>query len=161
IEQLARANAVVFDKTGTITSGKRTKVQYEGVELSKEEEALLKNTLRASNHPLSRSLYELLEEYEISPPEAFAEIPGKGMTASNASTLMKVGSAGFVGGGAGTATMDTSVHISANNEYRGRYIFRNEYREGVKEVFRDLKKDFELSILSGDNDGERERLEKL
>ncbi len=161
IEKLASANAVVFDKTGTITSAKRTRVEYEGVQLNSEEEALLKNTLRASNHPLSRSLYELLAEYEIMPPEDFEEIPGKGISASSATSRIKIGAAGFVGSPGGTTTMDTSVHISTNDAYRGRYIFRNEYREGMEEVFRELESSFDLTILSGDNNGERERLEKL
>ena len=121
----------------------------------------MKNTLRASNHPLSRSLYELLAEYEIAPPEDFEEIPGKGMAASSASARIKVGSAGFVGFAGGTAAMDTSVHISTNDEYKGRYIFNNEYREGMAEVFEEFQENYDLSILSGDNDGERGRLEKL
>src|SRR5690606_31595630 len=54
IEQLAKANAVVFDKTGTITSNKKNNIDYEGIELTLEEEKLLKTTLRSSNHPLSR-----------------------------------------------------------------------------------------------------------
>jgi P-type Cu+ transporter len=53
------------------------------------------------------------------------------------------------------------VHVSSNNEYKGRYIFYHEYREGVEKVFEDLEKDYHLSILSGDNEGEKERLTQL
>src|SRR5690606_15570732 len=97
IEQLAKADAIIFDKTGTITSNKKSSIIYEGIHLTAEEESLLKNTLRASNHPLSRTLYDMLAEYDISPPEEFREVTGKGIEAVHQNRAMKVGSADFVG----------------------------------------------------------------
>ena len=41
---------------------------------------LLASTLRASNHPLSRSLYATLEKNEIEPLDSFNEEIGKGIT---------------------------------------------------------------------------------
>lgn len=161
IEQLAKADTLIFDKTGTITSNKKSSITYEGIDLTQEEESLLKNTLRASNHPLSRTLYELLAEYDISPPKEFKEITGKGIEAVYTDHRMKVGSAEFVGSPSAQSTLNTSVHISKNNEYKGRYIFFNEYREGLKDLFADLAPEYHLSILSGDNEGEKSRLEKL
>lgn len=161
IEQLAKADTFIFDKTGTITSNKRSSISYEGIKLSVEEESLLKNTLRASNHPLSRTLYDMLAEYEISPPKEFREFTGKGIEAVYNRSAMKVGSAEFVGNASAFATMNTSVHVSANNEYKGRYVFYNDYREGAKELFRELAQGYHLSILSGDNEGEKSRLQKL
>ena len=160
IEQLAKIDSMVFDKTGTITSNKKNNISYEGTELTIEEEALLKNTLRNSNHPLSRSLYDLLAEYDIAPPEEFREITGKGMEAVHQKRAIKVGSADFVGT-ALPQTLNTSVHVSTDNTYKGRYIFYNEYREGVKELFSELAPDYKLSILSGDNAGEKTRLQEL
>ena len=161
IEQLAKADTLIFDKTGTLTSNKKNSIHYEGIDLTSQEESLLKNTLRNSNHPLSRSLYELLAEYNISPPEEFREITGKGMEAIQGKQAMKVGSAEFVGNTAVAPTLNTSVHISANNEYKGRYVFYNEYREGVESLFSEFAAGYHLSILSGDNEGEKARLEKL
>ncbi|WP_029034102.1 heavy metal translocating P-type ATPase [Salinimicrobium terrae] len=161
IEQLAKADTLIFDKTGTITSNKKSSVSYEGIMLTTEEESLLKNTLRASNHPLSRTLYDMLAEYDITPPEEFREITGKGIESMHQKQAMKVGSADFVGSTVAAQTLNTSVHISANNEYKGRYIFYNEYREGVKKLFAELAPNYHLSILSGDNEGEKTRLEQL
>ena len=161
IEQLAKADAIIFDKTGTITSNKKSSIIYEGIHLTAEEESLLKNTLRASNHPLSRTLYDMLAEYDISPPEEFREVTGKGIEAVHQNRAMKVGSADFVGNTALAPSLNTSVHISANNEYKGRYIFHNEYRGGAADLFAQFAPEYHLSILSGDNEGEKVRLEKL
>ncbi len=161
IEQLAKADTLIFDKTGTITSNKKSNISYEGVTLTSEEEFLLKNTLRASNHPLSRSLYDMLAEYDIVAPEEFREITGKGIESVYHKQAMKVGSAAFVGSTTAGASLNTSVHISANNEYKGRYVFFNEYREGVQALFTELAPQYHLSILSGDNEGEKSRLTEL
>jgi Cu+-exporting ATPase len=55
----------------------------------------------------------------------------------------------------------TTVHISANDTYKGCYIFYNEYREGMQAVFHSLAKDCQLAVLSGDNEGEKVYLKAI
>ena len=38
IEQLAKINTIIFDKTGTITANKQSDINYEGYKLSEIEE---------------------------------------------------------------------------------------------------------------------------
>ena len=160
IEQLAAINTIIFDKTGTITSNEKSKAIYEGEILSASEELLLKNTLRSSNHPLSRTLYNILDEHNIISLNHFEEYIGKGIEASHNREHIKIGSASFVGTN-DTSVLNTTVHISANNEYKGKYIFYNNYRKGLARLFNNLKKHYDLIILSGDNEGELENLKKL
>jgi Cu+-exporting ATPase len=89
IEQLAAVNTIIFDKTGTITSNKKSSANYEGLVLSTSEEMLLKNTLRGSNHPLSRSLYDMLDEHNIITLNHFKEHLGKGIEASHNTNQIK------------------------------------------------------------------------
>ncbi|WP_111306888.1 heavy metal translocating P-type ATPase [Confluentibacter sediminis] len=161
IEQLAKINTIIFDKTGTITANKETAIEYEGITLSKEEEALLKSTLRGSNHPLSRSLYELLNEHDILTLDTYHEYLGKGIEAQHKKDHIKVGSAPFVGYTSETVTLNTAVHISSNNTYKGKFTFYNAYRKGLSQLFNSLKQDYDLVILSGDNEGEKDNLTKL
>ena len=160
IEQLAAINTIIFDKTGTITSNKKSTATYDGITLSKDEELLLKNTLRGSNHPLSRTLYELLKEHDIITLDQFEEHLGKGIEATHKENKIKIGSAGFVGS-SDTSVLNTTVHISSNNTYKGKFTFYNSYRKGLSKLFNKLKRQFDLVILSGDNEGELENLKKM
>lgn len=161
IEQLAQADSIIFDKTGTITSSNKSRLKYQGEELTSQEEVLLKNTLRGSNHPLSRTLYELLQQHEILTLDQYQERVGKGIQSQYQEKFMKVGSADFVGQDQSRSDLSTAVHVSLNNQYKGRYVFQSQYREGVSSLFKDLARDYQLAILSGDNAGERERLEQM
>ncbi|MEO9893996.1 heavy metal translocating P-type ATPase metal-binding domain-containing protein [Aurantibacter sp.] len=161
IEQLSQINSAIFDKTGTITTSKKSTATYEGMPLTLEEEALLKNTLRASNHPLSRSLYNLLAEQNIVSLDEYEEHLGRGVAGSLDGEFIKAGSAEFVGDKSTNDVLNTAVHVSSNDMYKGKYVFHNEYREGVSEVFKKLSETIQLAILSGDNEGEKQRLEQL
>jgi len=161
IEQLAKIDTIIFDKTGTITANKDTSINYEGDELSLQEESLLRSTLRGSNHPLSRALYELLDENDIITLDTYQEHLGKGIEGKYKENKIKVGSAPFVGFSSETATLNTSVHISTNDTYKGKFTFYNAYRKGLSQLFNKLKKQYDLVILSGDNEGEKENLKKL
>lgn len=160
IEQLAAINTIIFDKTGTITSNKKSTATYDGVALSFSEETLLKNTLRGSNHPLSRTLYDILDEHNIISLNHFQEHLGKGIEASHNNDTIKIGSASFVGT-ADTSVLNTTVHVSTNNAYKGKFTFYNSYRKGLSKLFNKLKKHYDLVILSGDNEGEFENLKKM
>jgi Cu+-exporting ATPase len=161
IEQLAQVDTAIFDKTGTLTTTKKSTAVYEGMELTVEEESLIKNTLRASNHPLSRTLYDMLAEHQIVTLDEYEEHLGKGIEGGHEAHRIKIGSADFVGNTDPQGVKSTSVHISADEHYKGYFTFHNEYREGVPELFEAMADTLQLAILSGDNSGEKARLEKL
>ncbi|WP_282124345.1 heavy metal translocating P-type ATPase [Algibacter mikhailovii] len=161
IEQLAAINTIIFDKTGTITANKETAITYEGSNLSTDEEILLKSTLRNSNHPLSRSLYNLLDEHDIITLDNYQEYIGKGIESQKNQDSIKVGSASYVGLSPENKVLNTAVHVSSNNVYKGKFTFYNQYRKGLSKLFNQLKKENDLVILSGDNSGEQENLTKL
>lgn len=164
IEQMAMLDTVVFDKTGTLTTNQKNMISYEGIALSEEEKQLLTSTLRASSHPLSRSLYNMLDKNNIQTLDEFEEEVGKGISATAKNNSIKVGSYEFVGYYdelTSEVKNRTTVHISANQVYKGCYIFNSEYRKGVAEIFEQLGTDKDVVVLSGDNEGERERLEEL
>ncbi|GFD73673.1 ATPase [Tenacibaculum sp. KUL113] len=160
VEQLAAINSVIFDKTGTLTTNKENTITYKGEDLNKLQKAILKSSLRASNHPLSRMLYASLEE-EMLPVDNYQEYVGKGIETSYQQTRLKIGSSSFVKNAEERLNFDTSVHISVNDKYKGKFVFKNAYRKGVENLFSSLNKKYELSVVSGDNEGEKKFLEEL
>lgn len=160
IEAISKIDNIVFDKTGTITSNNRAEINYYGDSLLDAETGKIKSLLRSSNHPLSRMLYDHLEEKEVGSVESFKEVLGKGITGIIDGESIVLGSADFTNGKSENST-DTMIHVKIGETVKGKFVFKNFYREGLKSVFNALAHDYELTILSGDNEGEKTNLQGL
>ena len=159
IEKLSKIDTLVFDKTGTITHHKKSNIKFEGTELQEFDLKNIKSLFKNSNHPLSKSIYEYLEvNDEYFPIENFREIPGKGYEASVRGNHYKIGSAKLVG--KTSENLETAVYISKNEEFLGKYIFKNEYRENLNSLFQKLNS-YQIHILSGDNSSEENQLKSM
>lgn len=166
IEALAKINAVVLDKTGTLTQNKPSLVSYEGTPLSLKELVAVKNMASQSVHPLSKMIaYSLKSEVEIQQVQQFREHAGKGLEATINNMNVKMGSADFINQfDPGIISYDTrtSVHVMVNNMYMGRFAVNNQYRDGIGDLAGNLfRKKFSMYVLSGDNDLEKEKLKNI
>jgi len=161
VEQMAKVDTIVFDKTGTITTNKKTSITYEGEALKDFDLKLLKNALRGSNHPLSRRLYDFIPHQDKIEIKHFEEIIGKGVFAEFEEGQVKLGSSQFLEHMSEATHKKTKVHVEINGVYKGSYVFNNQYRNGLEQLFDHLAKKYKLIVLSGDNDGERKILEKM
>lgn len=155
IEQLAKVDSIIFDKTGTLTTATKSTISYQGDVLSFNNKKALKSVLRASNHPLSRGLYESFESIPILKVKTVNEIVGKGIMATLEDCVVKVGSSSFVNNTTIVQGLDTAVHVSFDNKYKGKFTIKNSYRKEVSAVFDTLKTIYDLAVVSGDNEGEK------
>lgn len=159
IEKIAKIDTLVFDKTGTITHRKKTNIKYDGLEISDFDLLNIKTLLKNSNHPLSKSLYEYIDvNDDYFPVDQFEEISGKGYKANVRGSSYKIGSARY--NNQESKNLETAVYISKNDEFLGKFIFKNEYRGQLKNLFKILT-NYKIFILSGDNSSEESQLKEI
>jgi Cu+-exporting ATPase len=154
IEDLAGITHIVFDKTGTLTSSGEQDISYHGKELTEVNKAEIAALAACSNHPLSKAIVSYLEPQRKIPIGRFKETPGLGIEAVVEDRLIRLGSRRFIKEDT-RRDPHTSVYISINNRVLGYFSFRNHYRDTITDLVGKLKKDYKLSVLSGDNDAER------
>ena len=160
IESIAAADHIVFDKTGTLTSAREYNIFYKGKILSKKQGRQIASLAACSSHPLSRSLATHIGYRADLTVTGFREIAGKGVEGFVNNVLVKLGSYEFVAGGGKTAT-GTAIYVSFDNDLWGIYHFHNHYRKSLPLLFTRLKRNYKLSVISGDNGSEAENLRKI
>ncbi len=161
VEKMAHIDSIIFDKTGTLTKMGDMEFDYVGEPLTKSELLWISSTLRASNHPLSRSLYLQINTVEHEQPKTFSSEIGKGICGEFKGAEVKIGSASYIGFPEYNTDNETSVYCAINGTYKGKYRVKTQYRKGVSELLNSLSKHYKLLIVSGDNEGEKERLKSM
>ncbi len=140
VEAFADINAVVFDKTGTITNVSQQEMRFEGKPLGYAEKIAIRSLVRHSAHPLSRRLYESMSEVPTETPEQFEEIPGMGIRGVVKGRELKIGSAAFVETDLTTfkklsnLERPSGVFISVDGELLGHYEVKSRFRDGLAQV---------------------------
>ncbi|GAA4310093.1 heavy metal translocating P-type ATPase metal-binding domain-containing protein [Mucilaginibacter gynuensis] len=157
VEQLARINTLVFDKTGTITIAGDNTIS-EVATLSAYQRKLIYNVCNNSGHPLSRQICRHLGAMAVMPIAAYHETAGRGISAQIGEDVLRIGSLEFaVGGYSIQMASTTQVHLMINSEYLGYFGFTQTYRDGLKHVT-SLGSAYNTFLLSGDQDHERNQL---
>ena len=160
VEKLAKIDTIVFDKTGTITHG--SSVKFIGMQLSKEENAIAASVSSNSLHPLSRKICEHFSSDLKYTVQNFEEIQGKGMKAFVNGLHVLMGSEYFVTGNRSTQNSTTSkVFFSLDGNVLGYYSINSSYRTGITDLIKDLSKTYNVHLISGDNDAEKDVLQKI
>lgn len=160
LEQMATINHVVFDKTGTITQNDKSEISFVGSSFNDYENKCIKSIFRQSNHPLSRAIYNYIPIREYPKLSMFEEIAGKGIKAKIDDTVFTIGSSSFIENLAEEPTNQTRVYIKINSTIKGYFLLENTYRSKLDRVFKSFHK-MKISILSGDNSGEKDNLTKM
>ncbi|MCX6310565.1 MAG: heavy metal translocating P-type ATPase metal-binding domain-containing protein [Bacteroidetes bacterium] len=159
IERIATSNTIVFDKTGTITNGSVAQIKFEGDPLTSEERSAVMSLASQSGHPLSRRIASSFSNEEtVSQIKQIREIQGKGLSGIIDGDEYLLGSRDFTGGTSVGKNGGTEVWLAINGKIRGRFLFHNSYREGFVSLSENLKKNYQIELLSGDNDAEMEKL---
>ena len=161
IDNLRKIDCIVFDKTGTLTVNRSMKVEFVGDELTDNQLKTIKAVVANSSHPLSITINEHITvdtDYKV---DKFQEIPSLGITGLVNGKRVNIGSRKFVTGKDDSEPFSTNVYVFIEDKILGYFKIENQYRPGLKKVIDSLKKNYELYLLSGDNDAEKENLRPL
>ena len=160
VEQLAKIDSVVFDKTGTITCPDVVDLTFTG-RLDAYEEMLVGSVARNSSHPLSREIVKWIGIKKPFKVESYSEVAGKGIIATIDNLQIMLGSRSFVTETAETSNDQASVHISIDGCYKGFFKISQQWRPNLLNLVNALKRNYKLHLISGDHSGEYKRMSEI
>ena len=160
VEQLARIDTLVFDKTGTISSPDAVNLSF-STELTSNDKNLIASLARSSMHPLSREIVKWLNVNAFSDVVDYREIVGKGISGIVDGHAILIGSSLFVGSSEGVKDDSSTVHVAIDEDYRGYFRVKHQWRPGLKNLISGLKNKFSFHLISGDNENDRNALTEI
>ncbi|WP_229240110.1 heavy metal translocating P-type ATPase metal-binding domain-containing protein [Dyadobacter sp. SG02] len=166
IERLAHTDAVVFDKTGTITLPDDAEIEFTGEPSTHDELVMIKTLVGQSSHPLSRLIAKHLADVPASRRvlTGFSETSGRGMAAQWGTRIVKVGSACWVGATVPehNSGQSSRVYVAIDEVVKGYFTIRSKYRPELPETLAALHRaGIRTYLLSGDRSADRNLLAPL
>jgi heavy metal translocating P-type ATPase len=160
LEQLAKTDTILLDKTGTLTYGKPLVISIHPLYGSNEQEVLEAAAIaeRNSEHPLARAILDAAQEKElaIAEPSFFEYVPGKGVRARwNGHTLL-AGSAAWLNEAGIALPMiseipGTYVLVARDHKLIGSIHIADQVRKEASDAIRELKQlGLQIELLTGD-----------
>lgn len=156
LENMCRVNAIVLDKTGTLTEGTPKVVGeklYSGFE---EYVPVLLAAEMHSEHPLAVSLSEYLRQKGVKPVEisAFESITGKGVMCEYRGEKFWIGSKALAEENVGVLLPDLfSIYFGKGDSLVAAFEVKDALKENSKEAVRQLESyGVEVYMLTGDKE---------
>ncbi len=169
LETAHKINAIIFDKTGTITQGKPQVTDIIILAKDKSEENILQliaSAEKGSEHPLGQAIIESVEEMSLPlwEPKDFEAIPGHGIRARINGDIIRVGNRKLLQqDGISTDVIEDQIQKfeneaktvilgSLNHELLGILAISDPLKEYSKAAIQELQKmDIKTYLVTGDN----------
>ncbi|MCU0417398.1 MAG: heavy metal translocating P-type ATPase metal-binding domain-containing protein [Cytophagaceae bacterium] len=155
IEQVSTVDTIVLDKTGTLTDHHTSDLVWKG-DVTDEEKIYIFSLTQQSTHPLSQQITHHFRQTMTFPIESFEEIQGKGIEGRIKNHRIQIGSAAWLT--QDIPSNETRVYVCIDTTLKGYFSFAPSYRPEVLEMVANLAKSYEVHLLSGDTDKEKEFL---
>ena len=162
VEDISNASHIIFDKTGTITTNRGAKLDYHGKPLSSLDKDLVLSLVHHSSHPKSRQIEKMFKSKANNLQVIhYQSHTGEGIEGMIQGHRVMIGAHRFIKP-PNTTTMGTGgTWLRIDEEVKGYFSDKPQYRSGLKSVIDKLKSRFKLSILSGDDDREFFKLREI
>lgn len=168
LEELHRADTIIFDKTGTITEGKLSVQNIIVNDIDEIEFLLLLSSLESrSEHPIAKAIIEYANEKNISAKflNDFESKPGKGIKGTIENKLALAGNESFMFDNKidlsvfknelkNDAIKNSSViFLALDGKIKGFVTVVDSIKQNSVEIIKNIKEmDIEPFLLSGDNE---------
>lgn len=168
IESVSRLDTLVFDKTGTITQSSKNGLSYFGSTMTLEQKTLIASLANNSIHPISKMIGHQLGNLSLRVPHNFNETAGLGTSATIGNRDIQIGSAEFIGVKSAQEFhrkfqiyKEANVYLSIDCQIIGAYQTSTNFEIKLPDVLQSLQSQFNISLISGDNDKDKEILESI
>lgn len=164
LERTHQLNAIILDKTGTITKGKPEVTDFTG---DQETLQLLASAEKGSEHPLAEAIvaYATEQDVKLVDVDDFEAIPGHGIRSMILDKQVLVGTRKLMNdnhidvGDAEQELVDyetggkTAMLVAINGEYRGIVAVADTVKETASKAINQLKEQgLDVIMLTGDNE---------
>lgn len=146
---------ILFDKTGTITTGKFKVSKIKTYNGKYSENEILNYFAMGesfSNHPLAKSILEMVnDEIDTTKVKDFEEISGKGLKYTYNNMKIKIGNAEFVDSKEKIDEKGTILYLKIEDEITGGIVLTDEIKSDAKKTIKQLKElGIKTKMLTGD-----------
>lgn len=160
---------VIFDKTGTITTGNFKVSEIHSLDEKYSENEILEYFARGeklSNHPIAKSILNKYEEKQdkkelnVNDVENFEEVSGKGLKYTYNNKNIKIGNSSFTG--AKTENIvGTVLYLNIDDQVVGSIVLSDEIKPKTKETMERLHKlGIKTKMFTGDKKEIAEKIAK-
>ena len=160
---------IIFDKTGTITTGNFKVSEIHSLDEKYSEDEILEYFARGeklSNHPIAKSILNKYEENQnkkelnVNDVENFEEVSGKGLKYTYNNQNIKIGNSSFTG--AKTENIvGTVLYLNIDEQVVGSIVLSDEIKPKTKETMEKLHKlGIKTKMFTGDKKEIAEKIAK-
>jgi Cd2+/Zn2+-exporting ATPase len=151
LDNLANVKKIVFDKTGTVTTGKFAVTNIEIFDKNYSEEELTEILIQGeqnSNHPIAESILKLSnKKLDNSKLKNYREISGKGISYMLENNQIKVGNNKIC-----NCKYDAILHLNINDKHVASITIGDEIKKEASKVIGKIKKlGIKTYMFTGDN----------
>lgn len=160
---------IIFDKTGTITTGNFKVSEIHSLDEKYSEDEILEYFARGeklSNHPIAKSILNKYEEKQdkkelnVNDVENFEEVSGKGLKYTYNNKNIKIGNSSFTGAKKENI-VGTVLYLNIDEQVVGSIVLSDEIKPKTKETMERLHKlGIKTKIFTGDKKEIAEKIAK-
>ncbi len=151
LEASSSLKEIIFDKTGTITTGDDLNYQLEILDKEYKKDEIINYYVSGealSNHPIAKNILNIFNDIKPKKVNDFKEISGKGITFNIKKDNIKIGSSKYCEGD----TNDNGIYLNVNNKNIAKLIINDGIKKEAKETIASLKNlGINVKMFTGDS----------